>query len=291
MLSNSFDVTLADHDSSPICKHFQTGFCKFRDQCRQRHEAGVCKSLNCSTKTCKMRHPKMCKFFALNQFCKFGENCCYRHNTSAPHDATQLSALLKKVEEMDQTIKSLQSEVLALKSSTKCDQCNFVATSSTTLKTHITKKHKHVSLPPLEKARNQAIDTSLNLSLPCGERSDESESESEDAPSTCDWYYCNFETKTTSDMTHHIQEAHTITSSFVYPDSTVKILCDFEDDCEEEFFLDHTFAMHVYNVHHCGFKCDHCFAFLPGSEEMEAIHLKMCSSPCTGKPNCACSYW
>ena len=142
MVSNSFDVTLADNDSSPICKHFQTGFCKFWDQCRRRHEAGVCKSLNCSSKTCKMRHPKMCKFFAQNQFCKFGENCCYRHNTSAPQEATQLSALLKKVEEMDQTIKLLQSEVLALKSSTNCDQCNFIATSNTTLKTHITKKHK-----------------------------------------------------------------------------------------------------------------------------------------------------
>ena len=290
MPSNSFDVTLADNDSSPICKHFQTGFCKFRDQCRRRHETAVCKSVICPSKTCKIRHPKMCKFFAQNQFCKFGENCCYRHTTSTPQDDTQLSSLLKKVEEMDQTIKSLQSEVLALKSSTKCDQCDFVATSSTTLKTHITKKHKTVSPPPLERTRNQVVDTSLNLSLPCGERSEDSESESEDAPTSCEWYYCNFEATPYSNMTHHIQEEHTITSSFVYPDSNEKILCDFDENCEEEFFLDHTFAMHVYNIHHCGFKCDHCFAFLPGSEEMEAIHLKMCSSPCTGKPNCACSY-
>ena len=135
MLSNSFDVTLADHDSSPICKHFQTGFCKFWDQCRQRHEAGVCKSLNCSTKTCKMRHPKMCKFFALNQFCKFGENCCYKHNTSESHNTSLLLAALQtKVGEMEQMIKSLQSEIIALKNINKCEVCDYMATSSTTLK-------------------------------------------------------------------------------------------------------------------------------------------------------------
>ena len=209
---NIVDVTLADHDNTPICKHFQTGFCKFGDHCRWRHEAGVCKSLSCSTKTCKMRHPKICKFFALNQICKFGDSCCYTHVTTTPQDATLLSALLKKVEEMDHTIKSLQGEILTLKSCIKCDQCDFVAASSTTRKTHITKKHKNASPPPLERARSQAMDSSLNLSLPCEEGSEvthcqDTAFDPEEPPAMCDWYYCNFKATSISDMTHHIQVA------------------------------------------------------------------------------------
>ena len=279
---DSTDVTLAQSDASPVCKHFQTGFCKFADKCKRRHEKEICQITHCSSKTCRKRHPKLCKFFSLNHFCKFGDLCCYKHliaeSQSTPHLLTVLQA---KVDEMEKMIKSLQSEIVALKDINKCEVCDYMATSSTSLKAHISKKHRHASqAPPLENERNQLTDDPLNASLPCEERqeytklNDSVNDSIEDDP---------------------IQMAHSITSPFVFPPSTEEILCPY-DDCDEEFFLDHRFAMHVYNTHKLGFKCDHCMENIPGCLELEEIHMKMCSISCTdthcstGNPKYSCPF-
>ena len=156
----------------PVCKHFQTGFCKFADKCKRRHEKEICPLTQCSSKTCRKRHPKLCKFFSLRGFCKFGDLCCYKHlNAESQNTPHLIAALQTKVDEMEQMIKTLQSEIVALKNISKCEVCDYVATSSTTLKAHISKKHKHSSeAAPLERERSQINDTSLNASLPSEER-------------------------------------------------------------------------------------------------------------------------
>ena len=171
-MEDSSDVTLVQSDTSPVCKHFQTGFCKFADKCKRRHEKEMCPLTQCSSKTCRKRHPKLCKFFSLRGFCKFGDLCCYKHlNAESQKTPHLISALQTKVDEMEQLIKTLQSEIVALKNINKCEVCDYVASSSTTLKAHISKKHKHTSeAAPLERERSQLIDTSLNASLPSEER-------------------------------------------------------------------------------------------------------------------------
>lgn len=253
---DSTDVTLAQSDASPVCKHFQTGFCKFAERCKRRHVKEICQTTHCSSKTCRKRHPKLCKFFSLNHFCKFGDLCCYKHHIAESQNTPHLLTVLQtKVDEMEHMIKSLQSEIVALKNINKCEVCDYMATSSTTLKTHMTKKHKHASeAAPLEKERNQLNDASLN------------------APSM----------------------AHSITSSFVFPPSTEEILCPY-DDCGK-FFLDQRFAMHAHNTHKLGFKCDHCHENIPGGLELEEIHMKICSISCTathcstGNPKYSCPF-
>ena len=294
------DVTLAQSDASPVCKHFQTGFCKFAENCKWRHEKEICQITRCSSKACRKRHPKLCKFFALNNFCKFEDLCCYKHIIAEPHNTPHLLTTLQtKVDAMEQMIETLQSEIVALKNTYKCEVCDHRASSSTTLKPHISKKHKHASQhTQLENERNQLSDTSLNASLPCEERHEFSDSafdNIEDDPMGCDWCYCPYLATSSDDMAAHIQIAHTITSSFVYPKSSETILCPC-DECEEEFFLDHTFAMHVFNVHKFAFKCEHCEEYIPGCEELEEIHMKMCSSSCTdthcstGNPKYTCPF-
>ena len=298
---DSIDVTLAHCDSPPVCKHFQTGFCKFAEKCKRRHEKEICQVTHCSSKTCKKRHPKICKFFTLNQFCKFGDLCCYKHSTAESHNIPHLfTALQTKVDEMEQLIKSLQNEILVLKNTNKCEVCDYVATSSTNLKTHISKKHKHDSqIAPMEKERNTHNDDSLNVSLPSEvmkEINDSALEEIEDDATKCDWCYCTYVASSSNDMAEHIQMAHTITSTFVFPPSSEEVLCPC-DDCGEEFFLDQTFAMHVYSTHKLGFRCDHCSEYIPGCEElMEEIHQKMCSMSCTathcstGNPKYSCPF-
>ena len=104
----------------------------------------------------------------------------------------------------------------------------------------------------------------------------------------CEWIYCKHEASSTSDMREHVNMAHTITSSFVFPDSSEKEVCE---NCGIEFFMDHTYAMHMYNNHNLGFECDHCHDYLPGCEGgFIEIHMKLCSAPCDGDPKCDCKW-
>ena len=105
----------------------------------------------------------------------------------------------------------------------------------------------------------------------------------------CEWCYCQFKTSSNSEMMKHVKAAHSITTDFVFPQSNVKIVCpEGKDFCGKEFFLDQTFALHVYNEHKVGFNCDHCHAFLPGGDEMQEIHMKLCTFPCSGDSKCYC---
>ena len=76
-----------------ICTHYKYGFCKFQDHCLKEHVEGECNALReCKSKVCNKRHPKVCQRFSLEQFCKFGEECAYRHPLDKNYKAQKLSA-------------------------------------------------------------------------------------------------------------------------------------------------------------------------------------------------------
>ena len=290
--SDSSDVTLASKDACTVCKHFQTGYCKFREHCKKRHEKTVCPSLHCSVKACTKRHPKSCKFYALNQFCKFGDSCCYKHVDSG-NMFQQLKALQMKVGQLEQAVQALESEIVVLKDINNCDVCDFKATSKAGLKSHITKKHRNVSQPALEKERDENLSNSLHVSLPYVEReehvTDHFPEVVERKSIQCEWTYCcSYVANSTKDMIEHVSATHTITSSFVFPDSSKTEICE---ECGMEFFMDHAYAMHLYTDHKLAFNCDHCLEFLPGCEGgFIEIHMELCTAPCNGDPNCACTW-
>ena len=62
----SSDVTLVSGDAN-VCKHFKYGFCKFGEKCNKQHLKEICQTEDCNLKTCSKRHPKICKFFSVNQ--------------------------------------------------------------------------------------------------------------------------------------------------------------------------------------------------------------------------------
>ena len=42
-----------------VCKHNQTGYCKYRQQCTKEHVNEICNEKHeCKDNACKMRHPK-----------------------------------------------------------------------------------------------------------------------------------------------------------------------------------------------------------------------------------------
>ena len=62
-----------------VCKHHQRGYCKFQEECHHHHENELCKFKSCAYKDCSKRHPKLCKYFRENDFCKYGKGCAYAH--------------------------------------------------------------------------------------------------------------------------------------------------------------------------------------------------------------------
>ena len=63
-----------------ICKHNQTGFCKFREKCRKTHENEECQNQSdCTIKECTKRHPKVCRTFDRTGKCRLKEDCAYKH--------------------------------------------------------------------------------------------------------------------------------------------------------------------------------------------------------------------
>ena len=114
----SSDVTLVTGDAI-VCKHFKFGFCKFGKRCNKQHLKEICQTEDCKLKTCNKRHPKICKFFFVNQVCKFGDACCYKHKFSTHHCniLEQISSLQATISSMSESIQTLENEILMLKGS------------------------------------------------------------------------------------------------------------------------------------------------------------------------------
>ena len=119
--SDIVDVTLAPEDATTLCKHFQTGYCKFGAHCRKVHVEENCKTGDCDRKTCRKRHPKSCKFFTLHQSCKFGNMCCYKHITGETKSdllSKQVNSLQATVDKLQSVVKDLEAKIMRLQSLT-----------------------------------------------------------------------------------------------------------------------------------------------------------------------------
>ena len=64
-------------------QYYQTGFCKFRQNCRKMHQSVICqqnhdfKSLGCT-----LRDLKTYRSYEREGTCKFKEDCAYKHQKS-----------------------------------------------------------------------------------------------------------------------------------------------------------------------------------------------------------------
>ena len=83
--------------SEIVCKYHNTGFCKYGDKCKFFHAKSGCDQRPCKLNTCKLRHPKLCKY---KESCKRQADCFYVHKKTAAknHD--------KKVMEENKELKS-----------------------------------------------------------------------------------------------------------------------------------------------------------------------------------------
>ena len=90
-----------------ICKHVQTGFCKFDDQCQKQHVLETCENIKCVQKLCRKIHPKACKFFTAQQKCKFNDDCAYKHVISK--EKSDISLLRNKLPSLKETKNNMRT--------------------------------------------------------------------------------------------------------------------------------------------------------------------------------------
>ena len=104
-----------------VCLFDKFSFCKNGVRCTRIHLKEVCQIRECDYKMCNKRHPKPCRIFRLNGFCRFGTNCKYSHklpqeiyeqNKKIDSLEKLTAKLTKQVEEQDDQIKDLKKQLL-----------------------------------------------------------------------------------------------------------------------------------------------------------------------------------
>ena len=174
-----------------LCKHNQTGHCKYKFGCRKTHENELCPEEDkCTSNKCLFRHPKTCKYFFRDGVCRYGEGCSYAH---------------KRVCNKDQKVKEITE---------KHEQ------EVNTMKDEINKPKEHISVMEDKIIElNQDIQSSnkfnigeivgLVVSLLDKHKSSENSSTPENKSNSlehCD--ICDFESENKKVMKYHITEEH-----------------------------------------------------------------------------------
>ena len=111
-------------EDGSICQYYQTGFCKFRKICRNRHEHTICKEQHdFKAVGCSFRHPKLCRSFKNEGSCKFKEDCAYNHisnkgdKSMTKHDLEvtiihqELAQMKAKISQLENSVEFLQKEI------------------------------------------------------------------------------------------------------------------------------------------------------------------------------------
>lgn len=109
-----------------VCGYQKYGFCKYKEGCTKKHLEDICTDLSLcrNSKNCQKRHPRECKRYSLERFCRFGEGCAYHHKEQSKFleesDITEINMkvdeLKKVVHEMSEKIGNLESKVRELES-------------------------------------------------------------------------------------------------------------------------------------------------------------------------------
>ena len=98
-----------------VCSFNKFGYCKFRNSCRKMHVYEHCENERCEIRTCRLRHPKPCRYFRDSRRCKFS-NCKFKHiileieNESMEKIKREHEDVQAKLIDIDQKMKQLDCQ-------------------------------------------------------------------------------------------------------------------------------------------------------------------------------------
>ena len=71
------------------CRYYNRGFCKFQDECNFDHPSTICHILlqngKCYLRQCPDRHPKICRYWQMEEGCRRSQYCTYLHQHNQSH--------------------------------------------------------------------------------------------------------------------------------------------------------------------------------------------------------------
>ena len=154
------------------CRHFNRGFCKFRNTCHFYHNPDICdeylKNKVCHGRDCPYRHPKPCRNVKRGEKCNWGQNCLYLHSISNETSQCEENATANKIpyscdicETTFEAASDLNSHIYAKHGNSEsnrnsrkgrvdqllnCDQCSFVSDNNNDLLLHQDSNHDSAAL-------------------------------------------------------------------------------------------------------------------------------------------------
>ena len=99
-----------------VCKYQKFGFCKFKDSCKNQHLVEICENLSlcANLKSCLKRHPRVCKSYAIEKFCKFQAGCAYHHKEENINNEMK-----NKVDDLEKMVNGLSEKIVQLENKLK----------------------------------------------------------------------------------------------------------------------------------------------------------------------------
>ena len=88
------------NEEQKICHYNQSGFCKYKEKCLNKHLNQTCHQTGCKDSVCRSekRHPKECKKFQKYKNGDFNEKCAYLHvHTNAGNYQHELNIVMCEV--------------------------------------------------------------------------------------------------------------------------------------------------------------------------------------------------
>ena len=111
--------------SQKVCHYEKYGYCKMKDDCLYFHPKVLCEKEQCDVKSCRQRHPQICKFFALGA-CKFLDTCRFNHSRIEDNNECKLK-IIKLEEKMINFRGVLLSSLFSKKTLLLPKNCNFTS--------------------------------------------------------------------------------------------------------------------------------------------------------------------
>ena len=229
-----------------ICKFNQYGYCRYKETCRKQHINENCENSSCDWKTCKLRHPKSCKFLREYGFCKFGEWCRFFHfekENFMDKFKRENDVILKKLSEIDKKI-----EVL----------------------------HQHEDEIITKREFDDKISKLEQIIAEQGDRIDTLENQISEKSNVLEEKVREIEKKIEESITNNLNDEKSNTMERrIYILEKRRLGSDFCDYCEFEFKAGcekdrRELDIHIRNTH--TFECNICDLRLKNKEELELHH-------------------
>ena len=134
--------------STAVCRYFQTGYCKFKSECRNMHINEYCSDSQCSDRSCIKRHPRKCKYFVTFGSCKFATNCAYLHLSRAQEDG-EIALLKEEIGKLKMQISRIQ-QILNYRESNSVQDANADLYTSITSPTVFAKEDSVSDIPQID---------------------------------------------------------------------------------------------------------------------------------------------